>query len=64
MEFRKAQRNTEQEYEIKNIEDIDKSNAIDHILFGKLVNRKNRKPTGPHPLKLKDGTVISNPEDI
>ena len=64
MEFRKAQRNTEQEYEIKNIEDIDKSNAIDHILFGKLVNRKNRKPTGLHPLKRKDGTVISNPEDI
>ena len=62
--FRCALKTAEKEYEMRNMEDIVKSHEVDQTYFWRLVNRRNKTSTGPHPLKLKNGVTISKPEDI
>ena len=48
---------------MKNMDDINKFNEIDQAYFWRLVNRQKKKSKTMHPLKLKNGDVISHPDD-
>ena len=52
------------EYELKNINDINVNNEIDQAYFWKLVNKRKRQQNSVHPLKLKDGSVLTDPNEI
>ncbi len=44
--------------------EINSSNEIDHTYFWKLVNRRKRKNSNIHPIKLENGTILTDPTDI
>ena len=63
-EFRSALRETEVKYEMQNMEDITKNQEIDHRYFWKLVNKRKHNKNNVHPLKLVDGNIVTDSQDI
>lgn len=62
--FAKAVKKAKKEYDLKNMEEIINSNDIDIIYFWKLVNKSKNKVKVLHPLKMEDGTVITEPNEM
>ena len=62
--FRKAQRHAEREYERRKIRDIAAYNELDQSQFWYLVNKRKQKRSAVHPIKLKDGNIVCEPEQL
>ena len=62
--FRHCQHEAEKQYELKNMEDICTSQEIDEKFFWHLVNRHKKGCNSSHPIRLANGKVITDPEEI
>lgn len=52
------------EYEIEQMNSIRTSQEVDHAYFWKLIKRNKQKPNSTYPIKLKNGIIITEPDDI
>ena len=65
LEFKKQLSNAKLLYDSQNIKDINESQDIDHVYFWKLVSRNKKcQNSSVHPLRLKNGTLVTDPDDI
>ena len=62
--FTNAIKEAKRQYEMKNMDELNQSHEIDIIFFWRIVNRGKKKKRNVHPIKMKDGTVISDPDII
>jgi hypothetical protein len=62
--FKVCQREAEKQYELNNMQEICKTQQIDQKYFWYLVNRYKRKGNTTHPIKLENGNIISDSDDI
>ena len=62
--FRQVQRDTELKYELRNMEELTKCQEIDQRYFWKIVNKGKISSGSLCPIKLEDGRIVTEPEEI
>ena len=55
---------TKRHYELQQIEDGNASNEIDQAYFWKIVSKKKKTQSRIHPIKLENGTLLTDPVEI
>ena len=63
-QYRDAIKEAQFGYELKNMEELNKSNEMDIDYFWRLVNKHKNRSRIVHPLKMKDGSILTNTDDI
>ena len=63
-EFQSEVNKAKKLYELRQIEEINTSNEIDQAYFWKIVSKKKKTQSRIHPIKLKNGTLLTDPVDI
>ena len=62
--FSKAIYNAKKDYEIRNMEELTNSGEMDIGYFWKIVNKNKQKAKVLHPIKLEDGTLVTDPHEL
>ena len=63
-EFHTAVKRAKDAYELSQMEEINATHEMDQTYFWRLVSKKNKKQNSIHPIKLKNGTVLTDPGEI
>jgi hypothetical protein len=58
------QREAEIQYELKQMQDINNSQEVNQTYFWYLVNKRKKRGQSTHPIKLENGMVLTDQDDI